>query len=184
MKCRWKHLFLYFLWVVENLESACSFNRKCKCETTVWAKQCFIISMREDEGQHTHTHIQPQIGFMFNVSLTAATEWLTTIRWVNVTVSYLCSNSPAVKKLAKGWISRQLQPVREINVNSTASLLNGFLQRLFFWLFFYPQSCDCNVKPLTGKHRRTTPLRRQRMLRFARNSTSCWRAQRGRTCLR
>lgn len=29
------------------------------------------------------------------------------------------------------------------------------LQRLFL-AGFYPQSCDCNVKPLTGKHRRTT----------------------------
>lgn len=25
-----------------------------------------------------------------------------------------------------------------------------------FWAVFYPQSCDCNVKPLTGKQRRTT----------------------------
>lgn len=63
--------------------------------------------------------------------------------------------------------------VREINVKTQPPpplffffLLNGFLQRLFFGWLFYPQSCDCNVKPLTGKQRRTTPLRRQRMLRL------------------
>lgn len=48
---------------------------------------------------------------------------------------------------------------RETNVNSTAPTLNRSCNGcsfFFFWAVFSPQSCDCNVKPLTGKQRRTT----------------------------
>lgn len=44
---------------------------------------------------------------------------------------------------------------RETNVNSTAPKLNRSCNGCFLAVF-YPQSCDCNVKPLTGKQRRTT----------------------------
>lgn len=56
------------------------------------------------------------------------------------------------------------------------------LQRLFL-AGFYPQSCDCNVKPLTGKHRRTTLSPLPTNAAFTRNSWSCCEP-RGRTSLR
>lgn len=123
-----------------------------------------------------HTHSQPHVGFMFNMSLPAPTEWLTIARWVNVTVSCLCS------KLTGCLHGGYNQCVKLTLTQPPPSLLNGFFfTTAVFWLFFYPQSCDCNVKPLTGKHRRTTPLRRQRMLRFSRNSTSCCEPREDRT---
>lgn len=73
-----------------------------------------------------------------------------------------CQNRKKKKKTR-----RRLHTAGEINVNPTAPCA----QRIFFFtpttavlgsLFFFlnPQSCDCNVKPLTGKQRRGDPLRR------------------------
>lgn len=105
---------------------------------------------------------------MFTVSLPETTEWLITAKWASVAVNvttHRLSRSCILSKLVKLTAVTQCG---KFTLTQTPPA-QRILQRLFFFPSgaFYPQSCDCNVKPLTGKHRRTTlSARRQRMLRL------------------
>lgn len=72
-------------------------------------------------------------------------------------MAFLCSNSPSVTKnncLAEVDLTAVTQ-CGKLTLTQPPLCSTDFHNGCFL-AGFYPQSCDCNVKPLTGKQRRTT----------------------------
>lgn len=110
----------------------------------------------KSHGQHTET-LTATVWFYVYVSLTAAAQLLT--RRLRGAAGCLCSTSSAdCQKKKESWQAgvdlAAVTQCGKLTLTQTPPA-QRILQRLFL-AGFYPQSCDCNVKPLTGKHRRTT----------------------------
>lgn len=148
----------------------------------LWVTQ--FVMWPKSHGQHTET-LTATVWFYVYVSLMAAAQLLT--RRLCGAAGCLCSTSSAdcQKKKKKSWQAgvdlAAVTQCGKLTLTQTPPA-QRILQRLFL-AGFYPQSCDCNVKPLTWKHRRTTLSPLPTNAAFTRNSWSCCEP-RGRTSLR